>query len=178
MSYFATCMDCVRKHIGDAMAALHEMEFGYPNRRYMAIGELSHACKESARLYKPFADQIRLAYVRIARSFEEACTVDLEPLLTAADYVAGEGDAYERHLNGINTKPACAFSPELYNAVEACLRLRLQRGEPVPPTKAFPHLCGNWPHDEMDVILLGDSNMESVEWAESFSSTARKKTRN
>jgi hypothetical protein len=167
-------MDCVRKHIGDAMAALHEMEFGYPNRRFMAIGELSHACKESARLYKPFADQVRQAYVQVARSFEDARAVDLEPLLTAADYVAGEGDAYERHLDPSNTKPPCELPTALYAAVEACLRLRLERGEPVPPTRMFPHLCGNWPAPGVRFESLPG---QQVDWAQSFPVPSQKQWR-
>ena len=61
-----SCLDCARKHIGQAAALIDESVLGYPTHRWRAIGHLAEAESELARDYLHVAMEIRehrVAYI-------------------------------------------------------------------------------------------------------------------
>jgi len=61
-----SCMDCVRKHLGQAAALMDEAVLGYPTHRWRAVGHLAEAERESLPEYPGLAVSIReerLAYI-------------------------------------------------------------------------------------------------------------------
>lgn len=83
-----TCMDCVRKHIGTAMALQKEAAQGYGYYRWIAVGELCEAEAESIDKYPEFAAKVREIRCKIMKGSEEAEAVDIEPLLREACRIA------------------------------------------------------------------------------------------
>lgn len=54
-----TCLNCVRKHIGQAVVLLGESMQGYPAHRWLAIGHLGEAGEECVERYPKLAEEIR-----------------------------------------------------------------------------------------------------------------------
>lgn len=55
----ATCLLCVRKHLGKAEALMNEVRQGYPHHAGLAIGNLSEAADEALQDYPKLAADIR-----------------------------------------------------------------------------------------------------------------------
>lgn len=60
-----SCLMCVRKHIGQAIALLEEVYKGYPDHKWLALGHLAEAEDESLREYPELATKIREARLNI-----------------------------------------------------------------------------------------------------------------
>jgi hypothetical protein len=56
-----TCLDCVRKHLGQAHVLLDESRLGYPEHFWLAIGHLAEAESESLKENPDIAYAIREA---------------------------------------------------------------------------------------------------------------------
>jgi len=54
-----TCIDCVRKHLAQAIVLLDEAKGRYPSHFWLAIGHIAEAEAESMELYKDFALKLR-----------------------------------------------------------------------------------------------------------------------
>ena len=54
-----TCLNCVRKHIGQAIVLLGESLLGYPAHRWIAVGHLGEASEECVERYPELAMKIR-----------------------------------------------------------------------------------------------------------------------
>lgn len=53
------CIECVRKHIAQAIILLGESEMGYPEHLWLAVGHLAEASEECLGLYPLVAAEIR-----------------------------------------------------------------------------------------------------------------------
>lgn len=66
-----SCLECVRKHLGEALYHMEESFMGYPKHAMWAVGAMGHAASESLKAFPELANDIRearLAYERcIAR---------------------------------------------------------------------------------------------------------------
>ena len=54
-----SCLDCVRKHLAQALVLMSESLQGYPNHRWIAIGHLGEAADEAVMDYPKLASEIR-----------------------------------------------------------------------------------------------------------------------
>ena len=54
------CMDCVRKHIAQAIILLQESLLGYPEHKWLAVGHLAEASEECLGEFPAVAQLIRL----------------------------------------------------------------------------------------------------------------------
>jgi len=52
------CLDCVRKHVGSALAAEAEIYTKYPHHITRVVGELDQAYQEAIKKYMHIADMI------------------------------------------------------------------------------------------------------------------------
>lgn len=85
-----SCIDCVRKHIAQAIVLMDESKLGYPHHRWIAVGHLAEAESESLREHPDFSRTIRACRVAIMnKNAEEIC---LEELLREACVIAGDFD--------------------------------------------------------------------------------------
>lgn len=53
------CLNCVLKHLGQAIVLLSEAEKGYPTHKYIAMGHLAEAEDEIIAKYDGMAKKIR-----------------------------------------------------------------------------------------------------------------------
>jgi len=72
-----TCLECVTKHLGQAIILAHEVP-DYPNHYMLAIGHLAEAEAESIQLYPEMQQSIR----EIRLSYMESRVLDVEALFT------------------------------------------------------------------------------------------------
>jgi len=54
-----SCLDCVRKHLAQALILLTESKLGHPEYKWLAIGHLAEAEAESVKQYPDYANLIR-----------------------------------------------------------------------------------------------------------------------
>jgi 2'-5' RNA ligase len=54
-----SCLDCVRKHLAQALVLMQEVPQGYPAYRWVAIGHMGEAADECVKEYPKLADEIR-----------------------------------------------------------------------------------------------------------------------
>lgn len=54
-----SCLDCVRKHIGQSAVLFQEALQGYPDHRWLALGHLAEAESESQAICSDFAGRLR-----------------------------------------------------------------------------------------------------------------------
>jgi hypothetical protein len=80
------CLDCVRKHVGSALAIIPELFTEYPHHITRAVGELEQAYQEALRKYEPLARSIRAyrlvieeAYQRLLNGADPAKVVEEMP---------------------------------------------------------------------------------------------------
>lgn len=62
----SSCLDCARKHLGQAAVLIDESMLGYPTHRWRAIGHLAEAESELVTDYLHMAMEIRehrVAYI-------------------------------------------------------------------------------------------------------------------
>ena len=60
------CLDCVRKHLGQASVLMDEARLGYPSHRWLAVGHMAEAESEMVEINAGLAHRIRdhrLAYI-------------------------------------------------------------------------------------------------------------------
>ena len=55
----AYCLDCVIKHLGQAMVTQMESSMGYPEHILLTIGHLSEASEECVQISSDLAEEIR-----------------------------------------------------------------------------------------------------------------------
>lgn len=97
----ATCLDCVRKHLGAADGLLDETHLGYPAYRWKAAGQLHLAESECLALYPDFAKKIRQCRLKVMESHESSFTQlsCIEDLIREACVLAGEDDIQKEDPN-------------------------------------------------------------------------------
>lgn len=54
-----SCLDCVRKHLSQALILMQEVHQGYPQHRWIAIGHMGEAADEALKEHPKLADEIR-----------------------------------------------------------------------------------------------------------------------
>jgi len=101
----ATCLDCVRKHLGAADGLLDETHLGYPDYRWKVVGQLNLAESEALALYPDFAKKIRECRLKIMESHESSFSQlsCIEDLIREACVIAGEDDI-EKYTDPNNSK--------------------------------------------------------------------------
>ncbi len=78
------CLNCTRKHLGQAEALMQEAELGYPNHKWLAVGQMAEAEAEILEDAPEIAELIRdrrLAYI----NGEAIDTLDLIDEITAIE---------------------------------------------------------------------------------------------
>ncbi|GAF72617.1 unnamed protein product [marine sediment metagenome] len=60
-----SCLDCVRKHIAQALILLTESKLGHPEHKWLAVGHLAEAEAESVADYEVLAKSIRNERLKI-----------------------------------------------------------------------------------------------------------------
>ena len=60
-----SCMDCVNKHIAQAIILLQESRLGYPKHRWLAVGHLAEASEEALGTNPILAAEIRSARLMV-----------------------------------------------------------------------------------------------------------------
>lgn len=63
------CLDCVRKHVGNALAIIPELFTDYPQHITRIVGELDQAFQEALREYVPLAFEIRKFRLEVEESY-------------------------------------------------------------------------------------------------------------
>lgn len=101
----ASCMDCVRKHIGSAIQSAEEAAVGkaYEWHKWEAAGDLDQAEQECEWKHPEFAAVIRQE--RLTLQSPQYRNANLEQLLIAACIVAGEADTVS--MDPRNSKTFC-----------------------------------------------------------------------
>lgn len=65
----ASCLNCVRKHLSQALVLMQEVRQGYPQHRWIAVGHLGEAADEALKAYPKLSAEIRkhrLGYMKSA----------------------------------------------------------------------------------------------------------------
>jgi len=75
-----SCLDCARKHLGQAAVLMDEAVLGYPTHRWRAVGHLAEAESELVRDYLHVAMEIREH--RVAYIGDERYDVPIDALIT------------------------------------------------------------------------------------------------
>ena len=83
-----SCLDCARKHIGQAIALFVEASMGYPQHKWLAIGHLAEAEAETLSEHRGLSSEIRTARLLSANGEH-----DLMPLFELIDEEQGEQDS-------------------------------------------------------------------------------------
>ena len=82
------CLDCVRKHLSQALVVMGEVHQGYPEHKWVVVGHLGEAADECIRDYPELAAEIRrhrLAYMK-----DVNYTVPVLDLIAKATKLAGK----------------------------------------------------------------------------------------
>lgn len=87
------CLDCVRKHLGQAAVLMDEARQGYPLHRWLAIGHLSEAASEILAAVPAFAEELRKH--RLKYIADPDYQVPIMDLLAKADSMAGPREQEE-----------------------------------------------------------------------------------
>ena len=53
------CLQCVWKHLGQAMVVFMESKLGYPEHRLLVVGHLAEASEEAIQTYPELAETLR-----------------------------------------------------------------------------------------------------------------------
>jgi len=98
----AHCWDCTRKHLAGALVFMEETYAGYPEHRWLAVGDLLHAERESRSVNADFADRVRMCRVGIMSGYEQSkafagCIFDL---IVMACKLSGEDDIIKHRTPG------------------------------------------------------------------------------
>ncbi len=103
-----SCMDCVRKHLAQAVVLLDETHLGYPHHRWLAVGHLAEAESECLDEHPEFAAKIRACRLQVMKSHDCSKDACVENLLIEACFVAGEAGDFAIDPN--NSKVFDVFS--------------------------------------------------------------------
>jgi hypothetical protein len=76
-----SCIDCVRKHIAQALILLTESKLGHPEYKWLAVGHLAEAEAESVLEFEGFANKVRTVRLSI---IEDDYEIDLLKLIREA----------------------------------------------------------------------------------------------
>ncbi len=87
-----TCLDCVRKHLAQALVLLDEAQLGYPHHRWLAVGHLAEAESEALQEYPELAREIRKCRLIVMQSHASSAQHCVEDLIRLACIIAGEDD--------------------------------------------------------------------------------------
>lgn len=83
-----SCLNCVRKHLGQASVLLGEVGLGYPEHFWLAIGHMAEAEAESLYEYPELANVIREH--RISIIDDHGHFIDFIELIEMASSYLGE----------------------------------------------------------------------------------------
>lgn len=70
-----SCLDCVRKHLGQASALMAEVRQDYPAHRWLAVGHMAEAAEECVKDYPKLADEIRKHRLRYMMDLDYAVPI-------------------------------------------------------------------------------------------------------
>ena len=84
----ASCLDCCRKHLSQALILMQEVHQGYPAHRWIAIGHMGEAADEALKEHPKFADEIRKH--RIKYMGDADYDVPIMDLIEKASKLAGD----------------------------------------------------------------------------------------
>lgn len=57
------CLDCVRKHLGQAIVLMNEARLGYPDHKWLAVGHMAEAEHEAPLEFALLIREQRLNYM-------------------------------------------------------------------------------------------------------------------
>jgi len=77
-----SCLQCVCKHLAQALILLTESKLGHPEHKWLAVGHLAEAEAESVQMFLEFAKKIRRFRLTI---IEDCDTIDIVELIKEAD---------------------------------------------------------------------------------------------
>ena len=83
------CLDCVRKHVGQAIVELNESLQGYPQHRWLAVAQLAEAADEAVAAYPDLAAKLRARRLLIME--REGDYPNLMDLFDICDETEGPG---------------------------------------------------------------------------------------
>lgn len=93
-----SCMDCVRKHLGEAEGYFDEAE-DYPHHLWLGVGQLRHAASEARKVAPEFARRIRKTARAIVRYRDDRAGETIDALIIEATRIAGEEVEYSEDNN-------------------------------------------------------------------------------
>lgn len=85
-----SCIDCVRKHIAQALILLTESKLGHPEHKWLAVGHMAEAEAESVQMFPDFANKIRRFRLTIT---EDCDTIDFLELIKEAGELKEKNDS-------------------------------------------------------------------------------------
>lgn len=91
-----SCLECVRKHLGEALYHIEESFMGYPKHAMWAVGAFSHATSEALKAFPELANDIRVARLAYERCVARVLTGETI-LAVAPDMPDMEGLAEKVH---------------------------------------------------------------------------------
>jgi len=80
----SSCLDCSRKHIGEAEVLLREARMGYPLHAWYAVAHLSQAEAELLNDYPEMAHKVRTERINLIDNLEYS--IDEEELVLIINY--------------------------------------------------------------------------------------------
>lgn len=83
-----SCTDCVRKHLAQTLVLVHEVEKGYPEHGWIAVGHLAEAEDESLREYPDLSEEIREHRLKYIDYIKGLRGVYIIPLMELIDKVS------------------------------------------------------------------------------------------
>ena len=83
-----SCLNCVRKHLSQALILMQEVHQGYPQHRWIAIGHMGEAADEALKDHPKLADEIRKHRLKYMASADYE--VPIMDLVAKASKLAGD----------------------------------------------------------------------------------------
>jgi len=123
-----SCIDCVRKHLSQALVLMQEVHQGYPKHHWIAVGHLGEAADEALKEFPKLAAEIRKHRIKYMADPHYSVPV-LDLIEKAKGYVKGEAKM---------TKDGQAFvSDEISHLMKDGPSKGPQKGKKMPQKQAI-----------------------------------------
>jgi hypothetical protein len=130
-----SCLNCVRKHLGQAAALMDEAKQGYKAHRWLAVGHLGEAASEALKEYPKLADEIREHRVRYINNPDYA--VPVGDLIKKASKLVSEHCGYcDKHTDQLEGGKADKNGPSDFDAEQLRMGVEVEKEHTNDPAKA------------------------------------------
>jgi 2'-5' RNA ligase len=119
-----SCLNCIRKHLGQAAALMDETKQGYPAHRWLAIGHLGEAASEALKKFPKLADEIREHRIKYISNPDYA--VPVVELIEKASKLVSEA-ANEDHKDQITGGIADKSMPSDFDPKELAMGIEVEK---------------------------------------------------